>query len=1484
MNRSHLLLRTNPRLTGNCRIMVFRDMLHLATIPINDTLSDQRYRSNPLNPTSSYATDAYSFFNTIPANLLYQLPSIKEEYATKNSQQYPQTYNYGCRRLISKLYDEQFSSFAPLLIGDSIPDAYVIFKVPIDKQLEAKSWSPTDHIKNSTMVATFDMQQSKIGTYLRNLQFQPLFDHAPVSINYETKTVTYTGISVYKGSIVQVTESILHLFDQELPIKEFDQYITDGFYRHGLLLSNLLNLEFMFDDKSGDQFSTAVYYGLYVNYKDLEQYDPVVIERDYKEYLSSCYSYIRLGNEVQQYKKVDVPLEYSHSIEVVPGKTVGYSSMSLTLLRDIEVGYELQLYLGGKYVEAIIADTLEQLEPSDYQYQQWKNTGQLLTYYNPVGSKTDVLRRIGLAIEWVLQSLEIYQYKFYIDNDELVLYCDNRYVNPRLSLCSTLLDKVGTTLDDGYIRFSSFSMEGYSSSGTRFVAKRDQLPLLDSKVKTVHGYTTIQSVTHNISTATITDDYSLHSNDEYNSTCVVSVHGTDPILYDGRSIQLYNGVRLDFGVFDICPISDFDYDFHSMQYASGYETEYYHYYAIRSGDLIPGQKYVAYNTDVEKDLELQLSKGNNIIIKKSESTEFTAVDTTYSIIRGSAVIINAVYATDDELLSFTGFNTLNTAVQNKASGLKINSFKDNNKNEYEILQENSASTYTYLSRLIPHINKWTMADRDIRNNEYRLNMSQSFGELSFTPSFNAIDADPAKFTHEWYYLSCYPAGLTPEEVYNSTSYFDHTFDLDVYANSKRDYFTRYFTVYSRTILHKNGSSYTASVLPVKYQRRYSIIKKDTESLDTYYTLFRGCKMSFTSSNIDLDGYKFSCILNLKRTSQSSSTIEDPFSINVARNDEYKNLVIVITALIDDYKALDLDGNVNTGYLYLYVMKHLRSLDAGAVRYGLRFNLQINQQLSTYNIQYGTQNDKRKLDFTAVYGTRLGFNVGGRYSDFWDNNEKEASVLQFNIGQLKVSDFYHVDENGRYPELLGFNRRQLFFTNGSRYDLNSREILINTDTKGVLGYLDYGIKLGEVKQSQVGSINLTSGGLTTVKYVTSVNKVPVEVFNTNTLRKNGSLTGTNWIMLGGGYNHYQTLNSLLAFSNICKLFVNNSPIIQYSIVSRGRLVPTADYFNIQFIKPSQIKIANGLASQNKEVILNEMPNTVLNSVSINSSGQSVDLYRYSGDFYPKITEVGHYSAIIQLAQWKTQLQQWLITNQQWLNEVSDEEVINSYDKWINDSRLQPDSDIQASYLSLAGDLKIDNYYYNRINQEISKIPLKYPLNGLSAIDKRPLNLLSSVLSPGYYVNSSAESADYKEFQSFFGSLLTVLPTDLILSPEQSECSISGNSIKFSVLSMLQRIVLQRITASLPQSVTDEWKLQYLQYLLQSYTISAVEIWMKNSSNNDATVISERNELKLRKDGYERITQVNITNESYNYTVQLKELKGKTVAIRVLLSLV
>lgn len=1493
MDRSHLILRTNPRLTGNIKLMVGHDNVYMSTIQVNDTLSDQQYVSNPINPISNYSVDVYSIFNSVPKNILYQIPEIDHnQYARKNSEQYIQTYNYGCHRLISKLYDEQFSSFAPLLIGDKIPDAYVLFKIPLSKQHDSKSWTASDYYREADIVTTFDLKKSKIGTYIQNLVSHPLFHNPPITVNYETKTVTYCGISVYKGSIVSITESILHLFDQELPIKDFDQYITDGFYRNGLVLSNLLNLEFMFDDVVTD-FSTSSYYGLYVNYKDIDGYDPIKIQQDYDQYLKNCYCYVRNDDNIQKYHdSIKQPLQYDRSLVVQPVRSSGYSSMSLRLDKDLEVGYELRLYLNGKYLETIILDTLLQLDANDYQYQQWSNVGQLQTFVNPIGSKSEVLRRIGLAVQWVLQAIENYSYKFFVDEDELVFYSNNKFV-PTLSICSYLLDRNGQSLSDGYITFSSFNLIGYSSNnGKRFKIAKSQLPILQSKLILLenHQYATIETISANIDEELIDENYNLIETDNYRNYCIVTTNDTLPqILFKDNTIQLYSKQQFKFGVLDVSPISDFDYDFHSMEYASGHESEYSHYYSVRSGDLTVGREYTAFNNNKDNTFELQISatidgkQYTTISVPKGGKITFTAQSVDYSVISGSGTIVDNFYLTDNELNTFVGFNTLSTTIGKSDNKLKINSFKDNSKNEYEILKENSTSLNTYLSKLIPHVNKWVMNNKDIRNNEYRLNMSSSFGSLSFTPSFNAIESDPSKFTHEWYYLSCYPKGLTKEEVYNSSSYFDHMFDIEQYAHSNMDYFTDYFTVNSRTIIKKNGSNYTATVLPIKFQRRYSIIRKDQDTLDTYSTFFRGCKMSFISDDIDINEYKFSCILNLKRTNQDSFSIENPFSIDVVRNDTFKNMVIVITALIDDYKILDEDGQVNSGYLYLYIMNHLQSISDGKLRYGIKFNLPINPQLLSYDIQYGSSDDKHSLDFSSVYGTRLGFQTGGRYSDFWNDGGMEASVLQFNINQLKVNDFYHLDSNGRYQELIGFNKKQLFFTNGSSYDLNSREILINDQSSGVRGFTDYGIKLKAIKKSQKNSINYTDGGITTVKYVDSPNKLPIDTYTTNALKKNGSLINSNWIILGGGYDHYKKLNSLLAFSNMCKLFSSNSPIVQYYTIKNNRIIPSKDYFNIQFVQPSVIKLQSGLVSTDKDVILKELPNIILQDTEINASKTPIELYRYSGEFYPKLTEVANFSGIISKANWKTKLQQWINVNKQWLDKVTTNEAITAVNAWINDSRLQSNAELQNNNVLLSGNLTLKNYYYRKINQELPIIPLLYPTNGYSSIEKENKNLLSSVLDESYYHGQSKESLDYNQFQSFFGSIMTTIPTSLTVVPTMNDCIIKGNTIKFSLIDVLYAQIKDQLIAGFSGVVSEEWILEYLsQYLIKSYFVNSITIWSKG--NDQTIIIPEKNELALMKQNYDRLLMVDIKNREYDYTLISDKFINKRVTIHITLSLV
>jgi hypothetical protein len=45
-----------------------------------------------------------------------------------------------------------------------------------------------------------------------------------------------------------------------------DEYLfTQGFQNNGILLANLLNMEFLFDDPTAEDYSINRYFGMYVN-------------------------------------------------------------------------------------------------------------------------------------------------------------------------------------------------------------------------------------------------------------------------------------------------------------------------------------------------------------------------------------------------------------------------------------------------------------------------------------------------------------------------------------------------------------------------------------------------------------------------------------------------------------------------------------------------------------------------------------------------------------------------------------------------------------------------------------------------------------------------------------------------------------------------------------------------------------------------------------------------------------------------------------------------------------------------------------------------------------------------------------------------------------------------------------------------------------------------------------------------------------------
>ena len=77
---------------------------------------------------------------------------------------------------------------------------------------------------------------------------------------------------------------------------------------------------------------------------------------------------------------------------------------------------------------------------------------------------------------------------------------------------------------------------------------------------------------------------------------------------------------------------------------------------------------------------------------------------------------------------------------------------------YKRLEENFIKAQATASRITPYINKWSWNNdgKDVRNNPYSLNLSEAFSINNFAPSKYTIGQDPVGFTHEWPYLCEFP--------------------------------------------------------------------------------------------------------------------------------------------------------------------------------------------------------------------------------------------------------------------------------------------------------------------------------------------------------------------------------------------------------------------------------------------------------------------------------------------------------------------------------------------------------------------------------------------------------------------------------------------------------------------------------------------------------------------------------------------------------
>ncbi len=289
---SYAVLKTNPKLSGNVKLTLDSvGNLWLNSIDANNELADSAYKRFQIPSTSTYARDLYRFFKNgqTPSQIVYSLYQRDTQYQnTKRTlaEQYDNFYNYGVEQLNNRYYDENFSFFAPIWLRKTIPEFFIIFR--LDHPLSVESYKDAlnpelfaEFFKDARIVKTFDMREkSKLGAYLRQIVNDPRYKERGLDVSFDPDLpTTWNGFSYANGTLTGKSEFLNEYYAKDRPIIEFEEYITGGFERNGIISSNLINLEFLFDDEEATPYSINRYFGLYVSENQLAniQLEPAVL-------------------------------------------------------------------------------------------------------------------------------------------------------------------------------------------------------------------------------------------------------------------------------------------------------------------------------------------------------------------------------------------------------------------------------------------------------------------------------------------------------------------------------------------------------------------------------------------------------------------------------------------------------------------------------------------------------------------------------------------------------------------------------------------------------------------------------------------------------------------------------------------------------------------------------------------------------------------------------------------------------------------------------------------------------------------------------------------------------------------------------------------------------------------------------------------------------------------------------------------------------
>lgn len=1542
------LLRTNPKLTSNVKIVIDTDEnLYLDTISLTDSYTS-RFSAIKINPNNFFSYDLYKFFDkgNTPNSVIFETQrAVSDLIVVSDFQyQYEQQYNYGAEKCNTSYYKGSNRIFAPLFVDSNLPKYFVIFKMDgaktkteinpvLVKDVRYKVFGTTgfvsydnkkllpesefiassnggnyvisgntyvtvfdeeyeykqsisfgkikkDFISNSDIVTVFSMSEldSNIGKYLSKHISDKNFTSTPLYVDMESRELTYTGINIKNGVVSSISEDASDLFSNPRTIIDFDKYVTRGFERNGLIVPNIFNLEWVFDDpESEGKFNR--YFGLYVDDIDFGEFtfDLNLLKRNAKYYnpyfnnfeenlplfyrtmvedsggiemaidsitsgfiplnISEKDSFFYVKNKHDKFykinngccqdsirlvkKKIDISEFTGFDDNVINqkaslSKDKGIACATLKVDNTIiNTGYKISLLYRNVYKGHIYGDHLPTL--SGFKYGEGMNHS---FYFYPYGNDINIAKGIAKAFN------SRFKGKMHVAAKESV---------NEVLFYSTLPGISGndySLLVEDRVNSQSFVIKfggGSENYKNRVIINYDYNKNItnESRIVTDKGFTKVA-------------DISTSFEDSDNSKTITSVLSDVEIKVSNGYVDIHNPAINKFGVFHIYDLVDFDFDFFESSYNKSYDNEYNKYYHITS--LKQNRKYRLFGgNNVEAVIEY---KGRNYSsIELPIEIIYTDSITDYTVVSGHPFFIETKYIHDEELISFNGFNVIqsNKNYQDiiiNSIEQKYQNFAQNFDTEYDILKENGSSVNCLESRIVPDINKWVLRYKNIRQEDYKFNLSNVFGRLNFSPSHIDNNQNPWYYTHEWYYIAGLPSDIDDMNLKFSDSYISLPFIKEKLSDEKENYFEKYFNIEKQFVKDDYGNY---RVVPVIRHNCFSIFHKENAS--TYSTVFRGTKLILNSTLTDYSDYKFSAILVTRQTDRN--VVENPFTIEIIENDTFKNITYVINVILDDYKIINNQGGISLDYLYLYVMNSLKQYNeyTQTYDYGIEFEYPVIPGIKFVD------NDSDKNIVTKFRGYRLPVKT-----DF--TNHLVEYSMTFDT-YFKISDFIF-PINGKIGRLIGWDSQKATFitTQNSYIDSSTYAVRNQPTTISVLN----------------NEILMENDGLSMI-YIPGLfvyNSFPPQQVNTSIY----DLSKVVWYHENSGQDIYKFIAKSISFANLFELtnFGNYTSI-------------NTNFESIKFIAPTTIAMTKSLSVTENRFDTKNNGATNIIDYNYDTVDLSYDLLRYSGHHKPKFNKnLWWQSLAIEKMfgntgiPWDTCIFSWYDLNMDIV--LNDDNVLSFNIPWCTKyDRLNVELKLDNILLDKLG--FINNFYiHKQSNDDILSLdnPI-YPSIGEIAVDKKNINIFQSNWDTSYYrhyvdktrfINIDFDKIAYIEYKSFIGSKIFGIKKEIILGVGSSrviENGMESNSINYHVVyGMVDNQYTFNVNG---ENIIKDWLIkeyfdEFSSYfknitirdfekyvdlnLMKTISVDNVLVFIKHMGNDTSLFDFETDEIKLLNNGF------------------------------------